>query len=146
MESSKNFTMNLGEKIMSEFCTVDFEFRCSRRCYRRGVKRKRMPSRASRKARTPTGLMMWYVRWCVVCVAVGKGEKAGAVLRGGRKREVEREEEEFAVSAARDEEEGGKTEQRKGKRGAPTGKKSKKRQFKVREIENLLFEIDISAG
>ena len=82
----------------------------------------------------------------MVCVTVGKGEKAGAVLRGGRRREAEREEEEFAVSAARDEEERGKTEQKKGKRGAPTGNKSKKRQFKVREIENLLFEIDVFAG
>lgn len=54
MESSKNFTMNLGEKIISEFCTIDFEFRCSRKCYKRDVKRKRMPSRASRKARTLT--------------------------------------------------------------------------------------------
>ena len=64
-------------------------------------------------------------------VVTGKGEKAGAVL-GDRKKEAEREEEEFAVSAARDED-GGKTAEKKRKKGTQVGRKSKKRQFKVRD-------------
>ena len=70
---------------------------------------------------------------------VGKGEKAGATLRAGKKKkgEAEKEEEEFAVSASRDEEPG-KPVGKMNKRGAPAGKKSKKQQFKVRPA-TLMF-------
>ena len=69
-----------------------------------------------------------------VCVAAGKGEKAGATLQQqqqrGRKGEVDKEEEEFAVSASREGELGQPPAGKKGKRGYVG--KSKKRQFKVK--------------